>query len=162
MPRHTNSLTTRCIFHRFQNEQVAQLYQNHISSFTHRANTINGKQYNEDPTIMLWDVFNEPRCPGEKSLYSQGSSCSELRSCELIAAGWQVVKQALCSAQPVLPTSMATYWVGHHTDNADLSSHGGIVTNHGCSTCRIQVQYACTCNHQTCDTHDHVLNAPSR
>ena len=27
-----------------------------------RVNTINGRTYSEDPTIMAWNLINEPRC----------------------------------------------------------------------------------------------------
>lgn len=38
--------------------QVNQLYKNHIRTVQTRRNTINGKQYNEDPVIMgLYLVF---------------------------------------------------------------------------------------------------------
>jgi mannan endo-1,4-beta-mannosidase len=40
-----------------------QLFQEHITHVLNRQNTINGRFYHEDPTIMSWQLSNEPR-PG--------------------------------------------------------------------------------------------------
>ena len=37
-------------------------YQSWLQTITSRVNTINGRKYSEDPTIMAWDLINEPRC----------------------------------------------------------------------------------------------------
>ena len=29
-----------------------------------RTNTVNGRRYRDDPTIMSWELMNEPRCRG--------------------------------------------------------------------------------------------------
>jgi mannan endo-1,4-beta-mannosidase len=41
--------------------QVNQLYKNHIRTIQTRRNTVNGKIYNQDPTIMSWQIANEPQ-----------------------------------------------------------------------------------------------------
>lgn len=38
-----------------------ELYKQHISTIVNRVNTITGVAYRDDPTIMGWDVLNEPR-----------------------------------------------------------------------------------------------------
>lgn len=41
--------------------QCRQMYKQHLYTFTHRKNTVNGRIYREDPTIFYWDLINEPR-----------------------------------------------------------------------------------------------------
>ncbi|GAX81830.1 hypothetical protein CEUSTIGMA_g9258.t1 [Chlamydomonas eustigma] len=41
-----------------------ELYKAHISFMVNRVNKFTGLKYKDDPTIMGWDVMNEPRCPG--------------------------------------------------------------------------------------------------
>lgn len=33
-----------------------------LSDNDRRVNTINGRLYSEDPTILAWNLINEPRC----------------------------------------------------------------------------------------------------
>lgn len=47
-------------------EAAQQLYRAVIKHVITRKNTINGKMYNQDPTIMSWQLANEPR-PGSDS-----------------------------------------------------------------------------------------------
>ena len=37
-------------------------YKNHISAVLNRVNTFNGRIYREDPTVLAWELANEPRC----------------------------------------------------------------------------------------------------
>ncbi|PNW87553.1 hypothetical protein CHLRE_02g141600v5 [Chlamydomonas reinhardtii] len=52
-----------------------RLYAEHIRRVTGRVNTFTGRRYSDTPAIMMWDVMNEPRCPGctpdQLSCYSQ-------------------------------------------------------------------------------------------
>ncbi|KAG2423219.1 hypothetical protein HXX76_015476 [Chlamydomonas incerta] len=41
-----------------------RLYAEHIRRVTGRVNTFTGRRYSDTPAIMMWDVMNEPRCPG--------------------------------------------------------------------------------------------------
>ncbi|MEW5311635.1 MAG: hypothetical protein WDW38_003333 [Sanguina aurantia] len=43
---------------------VRQVYRDHLTAMVSRVNTHNGLTYSQDPHIMLWDVMNEPNCPG--------------------------------------------------------------------------------------------------
>lgn len=45
----------------FADEEAQQHYQAHIARFFNRINTVNGLLYKEDPTILAWDLMNEPR-----------------------------------------------------------------------------------------------------
>jgi mannan endo-1,4-beta-mannosidase len=48
----------------YDNEEARQIYFNYIAMLINRINTLTGQTYKEDPTIMAWQLANEPR-PGE-------------------------------------------------------------------------------------------------
>ena len=45
----------------YRNRKANKTYRTHIEVIISRINTINGTQYSEDPTIMSWQLANEPR-----------------------------------------------------------------------------------------------------
>ncbi len=47
-------------FCEFTNPDSAESYKSYIKSILSRKNTVNGRIYRDDPTIMAWDVANEP------------------------------------------------------------------------------------------------------
>ncbi|MCX7876818.1 MAG: mannanase [Melioribacteraceae bacterium] len=47
----------------YKNEKGNEIFKNYIKMLLTRKNTFNGKHYFEDPTIMAWQLANEPR-PG--------------------------------------------------------------------------------------------------
>ncbi|CAL9054903.1 mannan endo-1,4-beta-mannosidase 5-like [Musa acuminata AAA Group] len=51
----------------YTNAKVKQYYKNHVLKVLTRVNTITKVAYKDDPTIMTWDLMNEPRCPSEPS-----------------------------------------------------------------------------------------------
>ncbi|KAI3807321.1 hypothetical protein L1987_23247 [Smallanthus sonchifolius] len=51
----------------FTNPMVKRFYKNHIKTVLTRRNTITGVVYKDDPTIMAWELMNEPRCPSDVS-----------------------------------------------------------------------------------------------
>ncbi|XP_057530260.1 mannan endo-1,4-beta-mannosidase 7 [Amaranthus tricolor] len=51
----------------FKNPVVKGFYKNHITTVLNRRNTINGVVYKNDPTIMAWELMNEPRCTSDPS-----------------------------------------------------------------------------------------------
>ncbi|PSR99658.1 Mannan endo-1,4-beta-mannosidase [Actinidia chinensis var. chinensis] len=51
----------------FTNSVVKEYYKNHIKSVLTRRNSITGVEYKDDPTIMAWELMNEPRCPSDPS-----------------------------------------------------------------------------------------------
>ncbi|GAX85334.1 hypothetical protein CEUSTIGMA_g12751.t1 [Chlamydomonas eustigma] len=42
-------------------------YRHHMQTITLRRNTFTGLLYKDDPTILAWDLVNEPRCEGRQS-----------------------------------------------------------------------------------------------
>ncbi|KAM0940757.1 putative mannan endo-1,4-beta-mannosidase [Dioscorea sansibarensis] len=46
----------------FTNTMVKNYYKNHIKKVLTRYNTITKVVYKDDPTIMAWELINEPRC----------------------------------------------------------------------------------------------------
>ncbi len=42
-------------------------YRNHAAALIGRTNTINGRLYRDDPTILAWELANEPRCISDPS-----------------------------------------------------------------------------------------------
>ncbi|KAM4122012.1 hypothetical protein ACJW30_01G049200 [Castanea mollissima] len=51
----------------FTNSVVKGYYKNHIKTVLTRLNSLTGIAYKDDPTIMAWELMNEPRCPSDKS-----------------------------------------------------------------------------------------------
>ena len=45
----------------YTNPKAMQLFENYINHVLSRKNTVNGLAYSEDPTIMAWEIINEPR-----------------------------------------------------------------------------------------------------
>jgi hypothetical protein len=41
------------------------LYRNYVAHFLNRVNTLTGVAYKDDPTILMWELANEPRCPSD-------------------------------------------------------------------------------------------------
>ncbi|GMP44930.1 hypothetical protein CsSME_00013653 [Camellia sinensis var. sinensis] len=51
----------------FTNSVVKGYYKNHIKTVLTRRNSITGVEYKDDPTIMAWELMNEPRCTSDTS-----------------------------------------------------------------------------------------------
>ncbi|KAF2534942.1 hypothetical protein F2Q68_00019132, partial [Brassica cretica] len=49
----------------FTDSLVKDFYKNHIKAVLNRFNTFTKVQYKDDPTIMAWELMNEPRCPSD-------------------------------------------------------------------------------------------------
>ncbi|HEX3748603.1 MAG TPA: cellulase family glycosylhydrolase [Bryobacteraceae bacterium] len=48
----------------FTDATIRQWYKNWIGHVLNHVNTISGVAYKNDPTIMMWELSNEPRCEG--------------------------------------------------------------------------------------------------
>jgi mannan endo-1,4-beta-mannosidase len=51
----------------YKNESCRTAYKNYINYFLNRVNTYTGVEYKNDPTIMTWELANEPRCQSDPS-----------------------------------------------------------------------------------------------
>lgn len=51
----------------YTNPVVKGYYKNHVKAVLTRRNTVTGVNYKDDPTIMAWELMNEPRCTSDVS-----------------------------------------------------------------------------------------------
>ncbi|CAN1309742.1 Mannan endo-1,4-beta-mannosidase 5 [Linum perenne] len=66
-------------------------YKNHINRVLTRINTFTGFSYKDDPTIMAWELINEPRCDVDQSGWVQemASYVKSIDSNHLLAVGME-------------------------------------------------------------------------
>ncbi|HEU6439353.1 MAG TPA: cellulase family glycosylhydrolase [Terriglobales bacterium] len=60
----------------YTNATIKTWYKAWISHLLNHVNTITGVAYKNDPTIMTWELANEPRCSGGSSTYPQSANCT--------------------------------------------------------------------------------------
>eukprot|EP00850_Spirogloea_muscicola_P015248 SM000115S23927 [mRNA] locus=s115:260909:264646:- [translate_table: standard] len=61
----------------FADENCRELYRDHVQRIISRVNTFNGVRYGDDPTILAWNLLNEPRhllTSGFEGFYSWSSN----------------------------------------------------------------------------------------
>ncbi|PWA63229.1 glycosyl hydrolase superfamily protein [Artemisia annua] len=51
----------------YTNPVAKGFYKNHVKAVLTRYNTLTGVMYKNDPTIMAWELINEPRCTSDTS-----------------------------------------------------------------------------------------------
>ena len=56
-PRRRRRLPPQVDF--FTSPAIKEAYRGFVHTITSRVNTINGRRYSDDPTIMAWDLLNE-------------------------------------------------------------------------------------------------------
>jgi len=59
----------------YSNPTIRGWYKDWISHLLNRVNTITGVAYKDDPTVMTWELGNEPRCVGS-GVYPRSPGCS--------------------------------------------------------------------------------------
>jgi len=58
----------------FTDDEIKQWYRDWVSHVLNRTNTVTGKVYKDDPTIMLWELGNELQC-SESGPYPPSENC---------------------------------------------------------------------------------------
>ena len=51
----------------YTDENIKTQYKNYITDFVNHVNTLTDVVYKNDPTIMAWELINEPRAPSDQS-----------------------------------------------------------------------------------------------
>ncbi|XP_078439394.1 mannan endo-1,4-beta-mannosidase 7-like isoform X2 [Wolffia australiana] len=51
----------------FSDALATTMYKNHVSAVIGRMNRVTGVTYRDDPTILAWELMNEPRCSSDPS-----------------------------------------------------------------------------------------------
>ncbi|HVU68337.1 MAG TPA: cellulose binding domain-containing protein [Ktedonobacteraceae bacterium] len=59
----------------YTNASTQTAFKNWISTLVNRVNSVTGVTYKNDPTILAWELANEPRCKGSGNLPTS-SSCT--------------------------------------------------------------------------------------
>ena len=54
---------------------IRDWYKRWIAQLLNRTNTLTGVKYRDDPTIMTWELANEPRCVGS-GIYPRSENCT--------------------------------------------------------------------------------------
>jgi mannan endo-1,4-beta-mannosidase len=54
----------------YSNEKAMKMFDDHLRFIITRTNSITGKPYREDPTIMSWELANEPRGVNNKDAFA--------------------------------------------------------------------------------------------
>ena len=58
----------------YRDPQIRAWYKDWVSHMLNRVNTVTGVAYKDDPTIMTWELANEPRCIGSGA-YPRSPNC---------------------------------------------------------------------------------------
>ncbi|PSC76452.1 nitrilase 2 [Micractinium conductrix] len=48
----------------YTRDDIKGWYRGWVEAVVNRVNTINGRTYKDDPTVLAWNLLNEPRCKG--------------------------------------------------------------------------------------------------
>ncbi|MGC9974415.1 MAG: cellulase family glycosylhydrolase [Gaiellaceae bacterium] len=59
----------------YTDPKIRTWFKNWISHLLNHTNSITGVKYKDDPTIMTWELANEPRCKGSGT-YAPASTCN--------------------------------------------------------------------------------------
>jgi mannan endo-1,4-beta-mannosidase len=54
----------------FRDEDMKSIYRDYVKYVLNRVNTYTGVAYKDEPTILMWELMNEPRCGDKYALYN--------------------------------------------------------------------------------------------
>jgi mannan endo-1,4-beta-mannosidase len=60
----------------YRDPQIKQWFKDWIETLLTRVNTYTGVAYKDDPTIMMWELGNEPRCRGSNVYPASPDACA--------------------------------------------------------------------------------------
>jgi mannan endo-1,4-beta-mannosidase len=110
----------------YTNAPCRQAYRNHAAAMIQRTNTINGLVYRDDPTILSWQLANEPRCATDPTgltvrdwVYEMAAYVKSLDTNHMVSTGeegwtdsqnWEGTRWLLNSACPDVDYAVIHCW----------------------------------------------------
>jgi hypothetical protein len=97
----------------YTNELVKQYYKNHVSFVMNHVNKQTGLQYKEDPTVMAYNLINEPRCNCAPTVVDTSTGlaaedpntdCANVETCFTGVQAW--VKEMAAFVKSIAPKQM--------------------------------------------------------
>ncbi|MCD9560252.1 Mannan endo-1,4-beta-mannosidase 4 [Datura stramonium] len=114
----------------FTNPMIKEFYKNHVKVVLTRVNTITKVAYKDDPTILSWELMNEPRCTSDISGKTiqperyvgtkEGSSGTEL--------------PGLLGSTPAAQDKWASQWIQAHINDSKLLKKPLLIAEFGMSS----------------------------
>ena len=74
----------------FTDPVIQQWYFAWVNHLVNRVNTVTGVPYNQDPTIMAWELMNEPRCAGSGDFPSSGNCTLNYAVYNVQPVAWKI------------------------------------------------------------------------
>lgn len=111
-----------------------RVFRDHIRTLAERENTRTGLRYRDDPTILAWELANEPRCPSDPGgwrlhawIARTAAYVKSLDPNHLVSVGLEGFFGGWSDSQPVNPPrwpgGQGTDFVWHHEPEAvDLAT----------------------------------------
>ncbi|VYS56955.1 unnamed protein product [Arabidopsis thaliana] len=119
----------------YTNPLVKQYYKNHVKTMVNRVNTFTKVAYKDEPTIMGWELMNEPQCRADPSgktltawmnemaLYVKSVDSKHLLSTGLEGFYGDSSPQRKTSLNPVAANVLGTDFIANHKlDAIDFAS----------------------------------------
>lgn len=101
--------------------RAQRLYRAHIDKVLNRKNTVTGIQYSEDPTILAWELANEPQVPLPYAWVDDTAAYIHNHSKQMVTTGFEG-KQG------------EEWWkIVHKSPNIDFGSCHWVSFSLGCS-----------------------------